>query len=95
MIMITGVWDGFDAGDHPFFSFCIHDQKFGVWSGRASKNKFVSTTSLERKMSVSSNAFLLHFLDKKSCLVNSSHLLLRHLALNELRKLSPNFRLDD
>ena len=28
-------------------------------------NKFVSTTSLERKMSVSI-AFLLHFLDKKS-----------------------------
>ena len=42
MIMITGVLDGFDAGDHPFFSFCIHDQKFGVcvWRGKQKQIRF-------------------------------------------------------
>ena len=65
-----------------FFKFNGDDDFFVV--GQA--NKFVSTTSLERKMSVSI-AFLLHFLDKKELFCTSTLRRLRHLALNELRKL--------
>ena len=76
--------------DHPVFAFCICMTLLMPMAATSSSttsddfvvgqaNKFVSTTSLERKMSASEAklvpTFLLHFLDKKSSFARQLSLL--------------------